>query len=143
MNDKLPASQSALLDWYAALTPESLRALCLLYRTDAHFKDPFNDVRGHAAISRVFSHMFAVTVAPRFLLGENLSQDRRLFVTWDFDFGLGQRRYLVHGSSLIKFDEDGLVASHRDYWDPTEELWQHLPVLGRPVAWLRRRFEAR
>ena len=40
----------------------------------------------------------------------------------------------------LHFAPDGRVADHRDYWDPAEELWQKLPLLGPPVRWLRRRF---
>lgn len=142
MNPALPPVQDALLDWYASLSPESLRALPHYYHPEARFKDPFNDVRGHDAIMRVFQHMFQTTREPRFVILEHVSQDSRLFVSWDFRFGFGKRDYSVHGSSLLHFDESGLVVSHRDYWDPAEELWQHLLLIGGPIAWLRRRFRA-
>ncbi|QNM95316.1 nuclear transport factor 2 family protein [Chitinimonas koreensis] len=142
MKPDLPSAQDALIDWYASLSPDSLQALPNYYHPDARFTDPFNDVRGHAAIMRVFRHMFETTRAPRFVVLERVSQDGRLFVSWDFLFGLGRREYRVHGSSLLHFDLAGQVVSHRDYWDPAGELWQRMPLLGGPVAWLRRRFRA-
>lgn len=64
------------------------------------------------------------------------------FVTWDFDFGLGGRHYRVQGASRLIFAPDGRVLDHRDYWDVAAELWQKMPLIGGPVAWLRRRFAA-
>jgi steroid Delta-isomerase len=34
------------------------------------------------------------------------------------------------GASHIRFAADGRVVYHRDYWDPAEDLYGKLPVLG-------------
>lgn len=132
----------ALLDWYGGLRAQDLDRIGSFYTADAHFKDPFNDVVGHEAIRRVFVHMFATTETPRFVIRDVLADPRRAFVTWDFDFGVRGRRYLVHGATRFAFDADGRVSDHRDYWDVAEELWQKLPLLGGAIAWLRARFRA-
>jgi hypothetical protein len=130
----------ALLAWYGGLTPQTLARIGAFYRADAHFKDPFNDVVGIEPIRQVFVHMFATTETPRFIVRDVLADARRAFVTWDFDFGVRGRRYVVHGATRFAFDAQGLVSEHRDYWDVAEELWQKLPLLGVAVAWLRARF---
>ena len=132
----------ALLAWYGTLTPATLARIDEFYHPQARFKDPFNDVQGIAAIRRIFEHMFANTTAPRFIIREELGDAHRAFVTWDFVFGMSGRGFAVHGATRFGFDAAGLVTEHRDYWDPAEELWQKLPVLGTPVAWLRRRMQA-
>jgi ketosteroid isomerase-like protein len=132
----------ALLDWYGSLTEQSLGEIGSFYHPQARFKDPFNEVQGISAIARVFQHMFETTETPRFIIREQLADADRAFVTWDFDFGLKGRRHIVHGATRFGFDAAGLVTDHRDYWDAAEELWQQLPVIGGPVAWLRRRFRS-
>ena len=131
-----------LLAWYATLDPPALERLAEFYHPQARFKDPFNDVQGLAAIRRVFEHMFATTQGPRFVIREELADAHRAFVTWEFECGLRGRRVIVHGATRFGFDLDGLVTEHRDYWDPAEELWQKLPLIGAPVGWPRRRFKA-
>ena len=49
----------ALVDWYSTLTPTTIPQLQALYHEQAHFRDPFNDVQGQAAIGAIFRHMFA------------------------------------------------------------------------------------
>jgi len=128
-----------LLLWYATLDAASLAALERYYDPQARFRDPFNDVAGTPAIRRIFEHMFATTEAPRFVIGERLPAERQAFVTWEFELGLGGRRLAIPGSSHLRFGADGRVLVHRDYWDAAD-LWAQLPLLGTPVAWLRRRF---
>lgn len=134
-----PGTLSALLDWYATLTPESLDALDRFYAPDARFCDPFNEVRGHAAIRAVFAHMFEAIVDPRFLIDRKLMGDREGFATWTFTGAIQGRRFSVPGSSHLRFGDDGRVSDHQDYWDAAA-LWRHLSLIGPPVAWLQRRF---
>ncbi|SMC26151.1 SnoaL-like domain-containing protein [Andreprevotia lacus DSM 23236] len=130
----------ALLDWYTTLTPATLVQVDQFYAPQARFKDPFNDVSGVVAIRRLFEHMFDTTDNPRFVMLERIEQGTQAFVTWEFHFALKGRTYTVLGGSHLRFDADGLVIDHRDYWDAAEELFQKLPVIGGPVRWLRRQF---
>lgn len=129
-----------LLAWYGALTPESLIRVAAFYDINAHFKDPFNDVRGVANINAVFTHMFTNTENPRFIICEKIVNDQQAFVTWIFEFSIRGKAYNIAGGSHLKFSPNGMVVEHRDYWDAAEELFQKLPVIGAPIAWLRRRF---
>lgn len=132
----------ALLHWYATLDRASLARIAEFYGEGAEFKDPFNEVRGLPAIRAVFEHMFDSTDNPRFVILARMAQEDAGFATWRFEFALKGKRYTVLGASHIRFDAQGKVSVHRDYWDPAEELWQKLPLIGRPVRWLRGRFRA-
>ena len=135
MNDPEP-----LLAWYASLSPDTVGRAGEFYATDARFRDPFNDVCGLGAIEAIFGHMFVHTDQPRFIIGERLVQGDQAFVTWLFVFRLRGAPYQISGASHLRFNPDGLVVMHRDYWDAAEELLQKLPLVGAPIRWLRRRF---
>jgi len=135
MNDPEP-----LLAWYATLSPDTVGRAGQFYAAGAQFRDPFNDVRGVAAIEAVFQHMFVHTEQPRFIIGERVAQGDQLFVTWLFVFRLRGAPYQISGGSHLRFNEDGLVVMHRDYWDAAEELLAKLPLVGAPIRWLRGRF---
>ena len=129
-----------LLDWYATLTPQTLALAERYYAADARFRDPFNDVQGVPAITAIFEHMFASTEQPRFVIVDCIVQDQQAFATWTFSFGLRGQTYQIEGGSHLRFDAQGRVTHHRDYWDAAEELLQKLPVVGGPIRWLRRKF---
>ncbi len=129
-----------LLAWYASLTPDTVARAGQFYAADAQFRDPFNDVRGVPAIEAIFHHMFVTTEQPRFIIGERVVQGQQAFITWQFVFSLRGKAYQVEGGSHLRFNADGLVVMHRDYWDAAEELLAKLPLVGAPIRWLRRRF---
>ena len=129
-----------LLEWYSTLTPDTLHQAATFYHCDAQFKDPFNEVTGLVGIIAVFEHMFLTTEHPRFIMHDRIMQGDQAFVSWTFEFGLNGKPYSVRGSSHLKFNEQGQVCLHRDYWDAAEELFQKLPIIGAPVRWLRAKF---
>ena len=64
------------------------------------------------------------------------------WLTWDFHLVLRGRALCIHGASHLRFAADGRVCVHRDYWDPAEELYEKLPLIGALMRWLRRRLAA-
>lgn len=131
-----------LITWYESLTPQSLELLGEFYAPQAAFKDPFNEVTGVAAISAIFTHMFAALKHPRFEVLEVVAQDDDAFLVWDFVFqfrGSDTRTQRVRGTTHLKWGPDGRITWHRDYWDAAEELYEKLPVVGTLMRWLKRR----
>ncbi|MDH0340895.1 nuclear transport factor 2 family protein [Chromobacterium haemolyticum] len=135
------ADWQALLDWYQTLIPQTLPDIARFYTENARFKDPFNDVRGVAKIQAVFHHMFKTLEQPRFTVIHALRDGDQAFITWDFDFAYAGRKVSIHGGSHFQFDADGKITLHRDYWDAAEELFEKIPLLGLPVAWLRKKLK--
>ena len=127
---------------FESITPADVSRLGEFYAGDARFKDPFNDVRGVPAIERVFAHMFVALDSPRFVVRDIVAEGDQCFLTWDFLFRF--RRFsrdeqIVHGGSHLRFDAQGRVALHRDYWDAAEELYEKLPGIGAFMRFLKRR----
>ena len=124
--DDARAATERICRFFETLTPQSLSQIEALYTAEARFKDPFNAVSGHAAIRRVFEHMFA-----------------SLFLVWEFRFRFQRfdttTEQVIHGGSHLQLAEDGRIADHRDYWDAAEELYEKLPGVGTLMRWLRRK----
>lgn len=133
-----------VVEFYEALTPQSLDSLETVYAEDARFVDPFNDVSGQMAIRRVFEHMFQVLDAPRFQVLSTVTEGGDCFLLWNFRFHRkgALPAMLVHGSTHVRFSADGRIALHRDYWDPAREVYEAVPLLGALMRWLRRRLAA-
>jgi limonene-1,2-epoxide hydrolase len=127
--------------FFEGLSPDDVARLGELYAQQAYFKDPFNEVHGVPAIAQIFEHMYVQVDAPRFVIREVVAQGDDAFLTWDFRFRLRRLRrdeLLVRGASHLKFDADGRITYHRDYWDAAEELYEKLPVLGGLMRLLKR-----
>lgn len=137
------AALDGLAAFFETLTPQAMPQLRQVYAADARFKDPFNDVQGHAAIIAIFEHMFVQLHDPRFVVIERVAPPSGLdaFLTWELHFGFARRpaeRHVIRGATHVRFDGAGQVALHRDYWDASEELYEKIPLLGSLMRVLKR-----
>ena len=131
-----------IVEFYEHLTRDRIADVRVLYSDDALFKDPFNDVVGHTEIERIFHHMFDQLEHPVFRVSKQLEEGADALLEWSFSFSLSGRAINVSGASMLRFAEDGRVQTHRDYWDPAEELYSKLPGIGIVFRWLQRRMSA-
>ena len=135
----------ALIAFYETLTPGSIARFSDFYAPDACFKDPFNEVRGVPAIKYIFSHMYRQVADPRFAVLERVVAENGALLVWEMHFrrpgGRGEAQ-LIRGASHLKFDQQGRVVWHRDYWDAAEELYEKLPVIGWLMRFLKSKLAA-
>lgn len=133
----------AVVAFYESIQPERLPELARLYHPQARFKDPFNEVEGVPAVQRIFEHMFHNLHEPRFVVTERVVQGEQALLVWEFHFRFKTFRpaqsQCIRGSSHLRFDAQGRVTWHRDYWDAAEELYEKLPWVGGLMRWLRHR----
>jgi steroid Delta-isomerase len=131
-----------IIERFEQLQAADVARLADLYSIDARFKDPFNEVQGHAAIQRIFAHMFESLEAPRFVILDAIVQGEQCFLRWDFHFRM--KRFArdpqrIRGGSHLRLAADGRIFEHRDYWDAAEELYEKLPLIGGLMRWLKSR----
>jgi steroid Delta-isomerase len=137
------AAVARISTYFETLTPQSVAQIGDFYTADAHFKDPFNEVQGIPAITRIFEHMFTALHSPRFIVTQQIVDGEQVFLVWEFRFRF--RRFdtvteqVVRGGSHITLSADGRIRDHRDYWDAAEELYEKLPVVGGLMRWLKNR----
>ena len=124
----------ALIQFYNDFSPASVARFPEFYSADAWFKDPFNEVRGIAAIQHIFTHMFGQVAEPRFVVTEQVIDANGAMLVWEFFFRMKRWRkgeiQVIRGISHLKLDAEGKVFYHRDYWDAAEELYEKLPLIG-------------
>ena len=135
------ASMQNVVQFFETISPTSVAQLQSIYTEDVFFKDPFNEVRGIAAVTEIFAHMFDQVDAPRFVVTTRVLQDDQAFLTWNFLFRMkrfAREEQCIRGATHLRFDQDGRVCLHRDYWDAAEELYEKLPLLGSVMRGLKR-----
>lgn len=134
---------------FGALNKDNLQRLGELYSVDIHFTDPLHDVHGLADLERYFAQLYANVEQLRFEFHgyDTLTQSE------DGQTGTGYLRWVmtyrhprlhkgqpitVQGCSHLQWRDDR-VYRHHDYFDAGALLYEHLPLMGPAVAWLKRR----
>ena len=140
---KTDVSVDAIVVFFETLSPASLARIGAIYAANARFKDPFSEVQGLPAIVGVYTHMFESLHTPHFVVTGRVLQERECFLTWNFCFRFKNiqpaQEQTVRGCSHLVLDDQGRIATHRDYWDVAEELYEKIPGLGALMRWLKKR----
>lgn len=126
--------------FYESLTPDSLARLAELCAPEVRFRDPFNDVTGVAAYRRVLERMFADVSAPRFVVEDRVLSGSVCYLRWTFAFRARGRSLSIAGMSEVRFDADGRVTCHLDYWDPSP-VYDLVPMLRGLLRLVRARLK--
>jgi steroid Delta-isomerase len=131
-----------IVAFFEGIAPADVARIGEFYAADAYFRDPFNEVRGVAAIARVYAHMFTQLDECRFVITETIAEGESALLIWDFTFRSRRWRprevQAIHGATHLKLSGDGKIAYHRDYWDAAGELYAKLPLIGPVLRFLRR-----
>lgn len=72
-----------------------------------------------------------------------LEKDQDIFVHWKMhtQFSILGKRSKVDtlGISHLRFDKEGKIILHQDYWDSTNGFFQHIPIIGGLILWVKNR----
>ena len=134
--------EEKFIHFFNHLTKNNLVQINDVFATDAHFKDPFNDVIGITGIMTVFEHMFATTENPVFKVNHYASKQQKLFIQWQFTFTKNKTDWSIDGSSMVTFDDNDQVKEHIDYWDPAEQIYSKIGLLKPLMNFLKSRLTA-
>ncbi|WP_422910036.1 nuclear transport factor 2 family protein [Pseudomonas sp. MAC6] len=127
---------------FAGLNKDNLDRLGQLYSDDALFCDPLHEVRGLANMQRYFGEMYANVSELRFdFYGFDQVRDGEGYLRWTMSYRhprlAGGQLIRVEGCSHLLWHDK--VYRHRDYFDAGSLLYEHLPLLGAAIRWLKRR----
>ena len=135
------ASQHALDEYivfYEQMKKEDLVRLPNFFSSQAHFKDPFNDVYGIEKIRMIFQHMFETLKSPKFIIEEAVLDSDVAYIKWSFTGELKTKPLKLIGVSRVVFNEQDLVSEHIDYWDASEQFYMELPIVGSLLRFIRK-----
>ncbi|MCK0153021.1 nuclear transport factor 2 family protein [Alcanivorax sp. S6407] len=124
-----------------------------IYAEEVYFNDTLITLRGRDALQahlqKTANNLDSLSVTLLDVLQPshaNDSTDRKqpgaTYLVWEMEaqFRLLGKNRLSHtlGISQLCFNREGQVTFHQDFWDSSQGLDQHLPILGPPTRWLRK-----
>ncbi|KOP51623.1 MULTISPECIES: nuclear transport factor 2 family protein [Pseudomonas syringae group] len=127
---------------FAALNKDNLERVAELYSEDVSFSDPMHDIHGLAAMQRYFAQLYANVHDLHFdFHAFDEVRPGEGYLVWTMSYShprlAGGRTIRVEGCSHLKWRDK--VYRHRDYFDAGALLYEHLPVMGRVIHWLKKR----
>lgn len=131
-------------DFYSELSAERVRELVKsVYAADAYLNDGLKSMRGSDAIGAYLARSAQATLSTTVHFDDLARSGQDYYFRWRMRIRF---RYLKRGRTCesigmthVRFDPEGLVTLHQDYWDAGAGLYEHMPVLGRLIGAIRAR----
>ncbi len=134
------------LNVFCELHRENLGRLAEIYADDVRFVDPAHTIDGLEQLTRYFENLYRNIDPPVFRFLNDLRLEAEGYVQWEMDFShprlSGGKVITVSGSSYIRFNDEGKVFFHRDYFDLGAMLYERLPLIGRIIGFIKGRLGA-
>lgn len=108
--------------WSHAWPEGDVEAIASLYADDAvyralAFREPD---RGLPGVRRYLTENFAVENEVECWFGEPVAAGDRAAVEWWGSWVEDGKQLTLAGATMLRFDDDGRVVDHRDYWNEVD-----------------------
>lgn len=128
--------------YFAGMTTASVREqTATVYAPGSYLNDTLVGIDGPASIEAYFGHtierarLLKVEFLERAPAGSDWYVRWRMTVAAD---GLnGGQPVVTYGVTQFRFDGQGRVLIHKDFWDAGSGFYEQLPGLGRLIGWIR------
>lgn len=131
---------------FADFTPAAVRgAAAEAYADDAYFNDGFAELDGVSAIAAYFERTAHSTAAIDVEIEDRVVAGSEVYLRWVMTFTTSGRRgktIVAPGMTHLRFDGDGRILYHRDYWDASGALAEFVPFMSSILGAVRNRLEA-
>jgi hypothetical protein len=137
-----PGQLQRLSGFFGAMTPQAVGSgAAALYAPDAYLNDTLVVLEGAPAIVEYFRSTAGKVSSLRVDLLSMAHAGPDYFVRWQMTVVSPRIRdgtpLSSYGMTHFRFDSDGRVLLHRDFWDAGTGLYEHLPVVGPIVRRVR------
>jgi hypothetical protein len=114
------------------------------YAEDVVFDDTLKTLRGRDALAHYLGESAAAVEACQVqIVDEARSDNGDYYLRWRMmirfkRFRRGQDTWSI-GMSHLRFNAEGRVVYHQDYWNAADGLFEHIPLVGHLIRAIKRR----
>ncbi len=116
-----------------------------VYAADAFLDDTLMVHHGAAAIEDYFVKTAGNMTSCEVSIDDVSRSRENYYVRWTMIFAApamsGGKPVHSVGISQVRFDREGKVSFHQDFWDSGKNFYAHLPIAGGVIGFIRKRLE--
>ena len=129
-----------LREWDPDTIAGSVRSV---YASEAYFNDTIKEIHTSEQIARYLAESLEATETVRVEVTDVARSGVDYYFRWVMDIkfrNLNNGAWTrSEGMSQIRFDHEGKVLLHRDFWDAAGGLFAYMPVVGSLLKWIKGR----
>jgi len=135
----LPACVQQFVNYFENLDPNSIDGLDSFYAVNVHFQDPVHEISGLDSLKAYFNKLNKNLNAGSFSFVSVDTVTNKCFLQWEMTLSLKKPRKTVrvNGISVLTFEDK--ITIHRDYFDLGEMIYEHIPLVGGLVRFIKKK----
>jgi hypothetical protein len=114
-----------------------------VYAPGAFLNDTIRTLHGAPAIRDYFIKTVQGLDSMTVTFDDVAVSGRNYYFRWTMDTRMKHlakgKNIRTIGVTLVRFDPQGRVLLHQDFWDSAQGVWDHVPVLGTVIRWIQSR----
>ena len=130
---------------YQSLTKSNLASLKDIYHNDIYFEDPLHKVEGIDNFVHYFEALYTNIISCHFDIHHEIHTENEAAIYWEMKYQhpkLNNGKVIsVSGHSHLKV-VDSYIIYHRDYLDAGAMLYEHIPLLGSTIRYIKKRAQS-
>ena len=112
-----------------------------VYAPDAYLNDTLKTIHGSPAIRDYFIKTAQGLEDMTVIFDDVAVSGHNYYFRWTMDTRM---KHLAKGMTvrtigvtLVRFDPQGRVLIHQDFWDSAQGVWDHVPGVGAAIRWIQ------
>ena len=130
--------QFIMADFKTTLTEDNLRAS---YADDVYFNDTFTTLNGIDEVVNYLGKTVTMMESAQVSVLDVAKSESDYYVRWEMEMEFYAKKKKIKSKSIgvtqLRFNADGKIIYHQDYWDSANAFYQHLPIIGGLVKRVR------
>jgi limonene-1,2-epoxide hydrolase len=137
------AAISRFKDYFSDVDKSSVvEKTAKVYADDLFFNDTLKTIRGLEPLQHYLEETARNVSEFKVEMADPISSNGDYFFRWVMTVRmkkLGNQPVKTIGITHVRFNREGRVTLHQDYWDSAAGLWEHVPVIGSGIRWIKSR----
>ena len=130
---------------FNGLNSQTMNLVYEFYADNVKFEDPIGSHDGVEATKKYYENLYKNVESIRFDFSNHVCSENQCVSMWTMHLkakGLnGGEPISVIGNSFFKFNAQGKVEYHRDYFDMGEFIYERIPVLKNIINFVKERLK--
>ncbi|MDM3869969.1 nuclear transport factor 2 family protein [Porticoccus sp. W117] len=140
-----PASESAIANFSKVyedlIAPTLAESVDSLYADPLYFNDTFNTFESRAELRDYLVHTAENLSRSTVVIDDMARSGNDVYLRWTMTITAQVKGKTIDSESIgithLRFNSNGQVVVHQDYWDGVDGFYQHIPYVGLPIKLIR------
>ena len=122
---------------FNTFTGSNTEVLEQFYSPSINYQDPISSIQGLENVKKLLTRTYKNVQSLRYSFFDFICESNKISASYELTIQIvslnGNKPYLVKGTSVFHFDENGLVTKHRDYFDLGSMVYEKHPLTGSTI----------